>query len=361
MAQIFNHTLHILVFINPNQTHLLDGVNEILLKDVKEKNKLLIYLSASDFNKFLEVEYSKGRLLKRLIFYPRIFSFIENQIIMASVNWDSETIYIYSSEEGVWGVVINSIREKIKKKVYTVNIQHGIFSLQKTKFIFLRKLFNSFSRLIIGFPVIGLGFGGSKFDEYYVFGEKEKKHVLSTAKNALLKINPEICRFSVLKTYKRKIGYKTGSADSSKNILFAMQPIITKLFFYNEETIYLKLEPLFRFFTENDYKIIFRLHPGTLNKIHTFQLLKKSNLINYIEIDENDDISDSLILCDIVISFFSTVLFDAYLLGKIPIMLTGFFKEFDFSSPLKRININGNWQFEFQSIFNKISSNEEVK
>ena len=67
------------------------------------------------------------------------------------------------------------ISKRTGKVIELVNIQHGFFDVlvapENPSFLRIRRIVNKIFILLTGYPIFGLGFGGSLLDEYHVYDE----------------------------------------------------------------------------------------------------------------------------------------------------------------------------------------------
>lgn len=341
-----------------------------LLKGFKEKiNKerlsyhYKIELSDTSYLLIRNTEYNTEiiKFIKRLISYRKIFKQYDEILInkINSVNKNSQ-IYLCIADEGVWGEYIKGKKYLLKKYGYnvkTVNVQHGIFFLGKKEIFIFRRLVNIMLKLIIGYPLFGLDFGRSHFDVYYVYSEKEKKYLEKVSPNSEIIIAPQICLYDTLHKVNILEKKLTFSEIKQKefNILFAMQYLwVRSDIIYSEEELYKRLLPMFELIVNKyNYKIIFRLHPGTKNKENTIRLLKDTGLYNLVQIDRFNSVEESLSRTSVVISFCSTVLVYALYLNRLPISITGIFRrEKEFPSKHEEISLD-NWEYDLANVFLK--------
>lgn len=346
-----NSQLHILLFFMDSQRDYLDGIKEILKRT---GDKIIeINLTDAEYKSINKAENSKYRLFLRIYEMLKIFRRVEKLIhVSIAENYNNATVNIFCADEGVWGEFINVIRGRIKHTVKTINVQHGLFILNEVSFMKMRILLNKLSTKYLNYPLDGKGFGGSEFDVYFVYGKKEEECLSSRARTSKIIVAPQICKYSFLKKNQEGIIART-DRDISKNILFAMQPTdVCSLFLYTEKEIYSKLLPLFQFLRIRGYSIIFRLHPAQ-SLDNSKKIMEETNLINYIELDTEKSLGDSLKKVCAVMSLFSTTLFDAYLIGKIPIVLHGLTKPFDFPVPHETINLESDWKKDICEILKR--------
>jgi len=294
-----------------------------------------------------KVEYSKRRFF-RFFFYKRVYDFLYNEIYsFVNLNPHAKTV-IYFSDEGVWGEFLNTIRNKLFSfNIITVNVQHGLHYLETTpRSIYLRRFINYLSTSLLGFPSYGYGFGGSKFDVYFVYGSLESSQLYSNNVNKVF-IEPHLIKSKLISEYNNYIPTKKYS------VLFALEPVVPASgFSCNELQLYKSLLPLFKLIYElTNTKILLRIHPG-MNQESTLLNLNNSALVQYCDIDKNKSVAFSLKSVDYVFSFHSTVLFEAFVLNKIAVQITNTCESRLLHLPIKNINLDSpNFYSDLNNIF----------
>ncbi|MBS1640649.1 MAG: hypothetical protein JSR12_11385, partial [Bacteroidetes bacterium] len=263
-----------------------------------------------------------------------------------------DKICLCFSDEGLWAEYLKKYQVKSKYNIELINIQHGSFLMNKVPFVQLRKFINSLIWPLLRFPLFGFDFGGSKLDTYFVYSQIEKDFLASKSLDSRVFISPVICKFHLINEYLKFV--KIGDAGIEKVAFFAMQPPkISQGCKYSEAEIYTILLPFFEHFSRLGYTMYFRLHPGTLNPAHSIKLLRQYGIANHIIIANDKNIEYYLAKSSIVISFHSTVIFDANILGKLPIVIKGFMEGFNFPIKHEIVNILNNWQNDLENALSK--------
>ena len=323
------------------------------LKVIMNENKIMpvSYNFTDDTYKIInDTEYSKIRFLRRFFYYHKVFSQLSsglNEIIEQHTAKVShiDKIYFYFSDESLWAEYLKMFCKKLKYKSELVNLQHGSFLMNKVSFIPMRILVNKISEKILRFPLLGFDFGGSEVDNYFVYSDVEKNYLQERSKKSKVIISPLLCKYHLIKDY-LKFNTETQS-NTNKTILFGMQPPeISEGCIYSEEAMYTHLKPLFQYLKQKGYTIHFRLHPGTLNPQDSIANLQKTGVFDLVEMANDGKIEYFMSISSIVISFHSTVIFDAFTLGKLPIVIKGFMKPFTFPIKHEVVNIFDNWEKE---------------
>jgi hypothetical protein len=256
---------------------------------------------------------------------------------------ECDKIFVYIADEGVWGVFISSLKNKLSngKRVTVVNVQHGVDLLIGIRFKYLRKIVNKILFFLFGYPLFGMGFGGSQLDVYIVYGKKEKAYIQTLSPQARIFVSPSICLYQGLEEFaSHQAKTKLSRNDIKNKILFTMQYIYVRSDYnYDEYQIYKLLFPLFNALNNKGYEIVFRLHPGTPDRDLSLRLLKQSGLFNIISIDTNLSLSKSIYESCSVFSFMSTTLVYSYYSGRMPVVIEGIFSDTEFPCVHEKLNI----------------------
>lgn len=339
-------------------THKNVVIKEIILSDYfyniiddAEYAKVLFYQKASEL-----------KIIKRIKNYGKVFREFE-KLTQAFIE-ENKTIkcfFFYFADEGVWGefgkLIQTRFQKKYQIKITLINIQHGFFSLNDMGARYARKIVNSVSKKLLKYPFLGKGFGGSLLDTYFVYGELEKKLIQKKSPNSIVLVSPAICKYEMLEQIfeKQKNTLPTNNID--KHILFAAQlNEIGHDCLLSEEEITIKIAPLFKTLKNLGYKIFYRLHPAIINKQPFLNLLDKYGITENVTLDNDCDISDSLLKVSSILSLQSTVLYDGYIAGRMPIIVRGLLNPFEFTTPHEEIDINHPLENQIKKVFNQLPS-----
>jgi len=234
----------------------------------------------------------------------------------------------------------------------SINIQHGIFYLKDPQFIRFRQIANKISTWSLNYPIVGLGFGGAKSNYYLVYGSQEKEYLNNRLLQSHVIIAPRVIKYYAIKHH---LGHQgTQFYPSNRGILFAMQNLeLRRDCKLTEREIYVLLKPSFEHIKSLGYSIYFRMHPGNSHKEKSLKWLRESGLSDIV-VDANDtSVQHLMSKVQMIMSFYSTMFFDGYLLGKIPIVIEGIVETGKLTFPHETLNINNNWHVEFDNIIKK--------
>jgi hypothetical protein len=265
------------------------------------------------------IEYSFRRWI-RWFYYGPVFRHLE-EIISHIIRSNNCRTIIYLCDEGVWAECVKTIIQNLgKNDVKVVIVQHGIHFHEVPNRVSLlsRKCINYLFQFLTGFPVLGLGFGGSRCDLYLTYTSQDSKFL----------------RLHGLNAVEAGLIIKKNLIDNVKNIekpkrvkkvaLFALQPISDSFGFVpGESRFYRKIVVVAEYLaTKHQLDVVFRPHPGSELSVVSADL-QQCGLLKYGSIQDprRVDVSEALSQADIVLSHSSTVLIDAILTGKKAIQL----------------------------------------
>ncbi|TXH71060.1 MAG: hypothetical protein E6Q83_02300 [Thiothrix sp.] len=314
--------IHIFLEVVPRPTDYFKPIKQLLIN----KNDFFIDIKYPDNLKNLvkSIEYSKISKF-RFFFYKKLFKFIDEEIHKILINNRNNICYIYMLDEGVWAELLSYIKDKYKlSNVKIINIQHGIGIMTPAKFKFLRKISNSLSIKLIGYPSLGLGCYGQSgsgiFDTYLTYDQTVSK-IISERTNSNVIEAPELIKYNLFYSY--LVNRKIHDIPLKEiNILIALHhdvmfsPIKCSLF--NSLDEWSKIIHMLKSYAENDTLIFYiRLHPGSYLNPKLMKRILSHPIFLQAKQDIEQDLGKSLASKHAVLSHISTVLYDANLL-KIP-------------------------------------------
>jgi hypothetical protein len=269
-----------------------------------------------------KVEYSSLWLF-RIILYRRIARYIEMEIvsILREADGHYRDIIFYLPDDGYWAELFHVIRRRAKGAFKILNVQHGQPVLSAKSKLF-RRLANRLSVLVSGYPNFGYGFGAGTLDGYIVMSEHERKFVVENFGTPAY-VAPYFIRGDFFAAAEAVT--PPALAGRKMRVLFAISPVFGKksnLFGARdraEHIFYEDIAACLRGISELGLcEIFFRFHPGQ-DRESAERQFRQAGLSEIAKIDDNFSVVDSLAFCDFVIAYGSTVLFEAALLGKVPV------------------------------------------
>ena len=368
---IKNESLHLFFYLVKRPKDFFTGVKKILnqheniiAKDIVLGDKYYDFVDNAEYAKVLFFNTaSELKILRRAINYGKVFNELEKLVFNAvKENKGSNKLYFYLADEGVWGEFIKVLKQQITNKfsvsITIINIQHGFFMLEESSALGVRKIINKISKIFYRYPILGLGFGGSKLDTYFVYGELEKDFVRKISPQSKVIVSPMICKGELLdEVYELQRSNSKIDEKIRKSILFAATfNEIDPLCLYNEEEISEKLAPLFRKIYEKGYVIYYRLHPAIPDKDRYLALIQKYGIDKFIIIANDNKLSEYLVKVGTVMALQSTTLYDGYIVGRMPIIVRGLNKIYDFTTPHETINLTSVLDVEIDNAFKKLDN-----
>ncbi len=269
-----------------------------------------------------KIEYSPLWIF-RVFVYRKIAQFLEQEVasLMREAEGKYREVVFYIPDDGYWAELFNTIRDRVGGSLKLLNVQHGQPALRVRRRT-LRRLVNRIAIAVTGYPNFGYGFGAGTLDGYIVMSNGEREFIRRNFVTAAY-VAPQFIRgdfFAAAQQVDSEV------AEQKKiRILFAMNPIFGKKSNFlgrrdrAEATFYSDIADCLREIAiKVPSEIQFRFHPGQNTQIAE-RKFREAGLNGVAEIDRNFRILDSLMECDFVLAYGSTVLLEVALLGKVPI------------------------------------------
>ena len=314
-------TLHVFIYVCPAQEDFFFGIRENLKNATSQQHSCMdIHLEEEEYKYITKVEFSIRRYF-RFLYYGTIFKKIESLIIEIIKQCNREqSIVFYLADEGVWAELVRDIieRNRITRRSILVNVQHGFMLLEKVGFIWLRELFNFIAKKSFGYPIFGYGFGGGACDVHLVYSSREVQFLEGIQIPRSIPC-PELIKHDLLDQYKSQKNLVPVESDL---ILLALPACVkgSEMRCSLQEFLH-TIAPIVKWVKEKaGYRVLVRPHPGRRDNA-TIKLILKSHLGPYVEVDRKEVLISALSRSVIVMAAHSTVLFDAYCLGKMPVAL----------------------------------------
>ena len=285
-------------------------------------------LDAETLETILEVEYSWKRRY-RFFYYGKAFKSVKRALGQSLDEVSSaDEVLIYITDEGVFSEIVLHAVKKLgsSKKIKYVMVQHGLHYLEEPPAnLKIRKFANMLSITLLGFPAFGYGFVGSNLDVYFVY-TKSDKDFIEERLNSTVVVCPKTLKQDFL------LEFEALEIEQLKQdegiILFAMEPVTPASGVKGSEfEVYESMsEFVFRVSELTRKTIVFRPHPGS-NREDVLSMISQLSYCELIEVDVSPSLNEALVRSDFVMSIHSTVLFDALLVGKVPIQVVSDFED----------------------------------
>lgn len=314
--------LHVGITVWPARSDFFFSLRKWVAAHSQQESYLWLPLPKKMLNLVARVEYSPFWIFRAFI-YRRIARFLESQVadIMSNVGKDYSEVIFYTPDDGYWAELLNVIRHRVGGPMRIFNIQHGHAALMKRPQK-LRRFVNWASKVLTGYPNFGYGFGAGSLDGYIVMSNSEKTFIDENFKAASY-VAPEFIRGDF---FDRVLQGSMGMDEKRPlRILFAMVPPGGKKnnFFGARDRFEVQFfqdvaDCLSAISQTVSCDIRLRFHPGQ-DRIAAEAAWRRTKMNIVCDIDENINIVDSLVWCDFVLAYCSTVLLEAPMLSKVPV------------------------------------------
>lgn len=324
---------HVFVYTIERSDDPFHGLKQLLLKGRRAHHVVReIRLSATNYATVRQVEYSARKYL-RCFYYPPIFRELEELLRESVSGWPSSShpSVIYFSDEGVWAEFVKDFRQRYSRaELYAVNVQHGFEHAVRPRHRRVRELANTIARRACGYPAFGLGsFGGGGkgvFDVYLTYDEATSRFIREYTGDLSYEC-PALIKHGLFERYRaaRTSIHTDGRVDG---VMFALQPKIST--FLGPPNIrgttvevMRELFPVARLLQEHyGRRLVLRPHPG-MDRGKVLDAYHDSGIDRYTDLDGGCELAELLAQCGVVMSFDSTVLWEAGLLGLVPVTIHG--------------------------------------
>jgi hypothetical protein len=328
-----NNFVHIFINVLDRNHDKYFGIKKQLSK--RDNHHCIdVDLSEKSMNSFRDVEFGIKKYFRELYYYS-VFQELEEMLIKA-INKSKDTTIVYLQDEGVWSEFLKHLIKKYNlNQIYFVNVQHG-FLMKNSYSPFRDKIINSINsiyKLLLGFPKFGIGPFKGPFN-YYLLFHKELFDEIPESSKAI--VCPNLINRSFIDDYNDQV---KNTKVNSKSVLIALQHNIPFGFYsVSFEEALKSLVPLIDSLN-NDfrYNVFLRKHPG-MDEKYFVELINEIGLHNKVIIDTST-LAESIKRSPYIMSFNSTILFEASLINRIPVIIDN--KSFDLSGfPIKYDMIN---------------------
>lgn len=317
---------HVFLYVMDRKDDWAGGLRETLGNDRHATHKLAdIHLSRENYALVDRTEYSDRRFL-RLLYYRRVFKELEALLGKTLQQAPSGSkVVIYLADETVWAEFLDGFCQKFEGNLYRVTVQHGFMYPQRPKSLslFFRRLLNRFSVALVGYPALGLGFGSGVFDVYLVYSEVERAAIQSLTKARAFAC-PKLIKKSFLDRYKQAINSPVVREETRTLVLFALpHEAMGGAIRCSLKEIFQEIAPLAKYLAERlGMRLLVRFHPGS-DRTESLALLRGCELGQYVSVDEEEDVVVGIARSQAVMAYNSTTLFEAGLVGRVPIGIIG--------------------------------------
>jgi hypothetical protein len=316
-----NKRLHVGLTVVPTRSDFYFYLRN-WVKAHESDNELVQIVLPDHFLKVVgKVEYS-WRWMLRPFYYHRIADYLKTEIGRVAHQADAQQIVLYLPDDGYWAELLIDIRNKLNRRFKIVYVQHGMARLERISQASerLRRAFNKLSRFVFGWPMFGYGFGSGAVDSYVVCLPKEVDYIKTQfgtpAYAAPWFIWSKLLDYAATRNPPRSHPWR---------LLFAVSPLFARQidlfrtaskqrrqYFQDIATCLQAIKK------ETDCEIVVRFHPNE-DRQQAEAMFQWSGLHEIAMIDQNFNLADSLLGCNFVMSYASTVLLEGALIGRVPV------------------------------------------
>lgn len=280
-----------------------------------------VRFSDEEFDHIDRVEYSRRRFL-RFLHYRQIFRSLESRLDAALAGLGGRPANVYFTDEGVWAVVWARYRRRLARpNVRGVNVQHGHAEIREARYRPARHVVNGLSVLATGYPCLGYGsLGGAgpePFDVYLTYETGAAEH-LRTRLGRQAVAAPRVIKHDLIAGFHQQV---PAAVADGLAVLFAMNinmrgsPIKCDV-----PQTFDQLLDLARVLAEQRVRLIIRLHPG-MDRAQAVSRFAAHPISQFAELDDVPSLQQSMARVQVVMSFLSTVLWEAGLLGLMSVQI----------------------------------------
>lgn len=302
--------LHMFVEVQRRRWDPFSGIVESLKRRDQVGQVALITFDQDEADLVRRTEFS-GQRLVRVWNYRRLLPGLRAQIRELMADHSGRGVVLYTADEGVWGEVVGRIRREGQGLVRMVNVQHGVLLTERAPLAAVRRVLNFATERIFGVPILGLGFGGSAFDVYLVYSEVERSFLESQGLSAIP--CPELIKRDMLAAARCPNGGPTRALVAlpacvpGSEIRCDLQGFIAAI------------APLIRALSSRlGSRVLVRPHPGR-GPESASTAVERLGLDECVEFDNSADGAHVIGEVNWVLSAHSTVLFEALILGLVPV------------------------------------------
>ena len=323
---------HIFVYVVRRPEDPFLGLKHLLLQQRYIRHNISeVRLPPASYETVHRVEYS-WRKTVRFLYYTSVFRHLENLLCEALNDCKSDNpCVIYFSDEGVWAEFFREFRgRRAQLPIIAVNVQHGFEHHVRIPDRNLRRVVNWLSMKWMGFPAFGMGcFGGvgsGAFEMYLTYDEATSDFIRDNTGDLAFEC-PSVIKHALFERF--KVARQVLSLScSGQEVMFALQPTIATIFGrtnINGSTldVFRELTSVAKLLAErHGRRMVFRAHPS-MQHDRVMEHYHHSGIERYADIDGHSELGDQLARCSVVMSYDSTVLWEAYILGLVPVSVQG--------------------------------------
>jgi hypothetical protein len=308
--------IHIFVRVVRSRQDAFAGIRRAL--ETGSGRWLDVSLDEDELDIVDSVEYTWRRPY-RFWFYRNVFPSLERRLDEA-ITANPGPICLYFTDEGVWAVLFDRYRRRLARRdVRAVNVQHGFALCKVERGRVKRRLINSLTVVLTGYPNFGYGSlggaGPAPFDLYLTYDEATAAFARRQSGREALAA-PHLIKHELWERFSAM-----PHPDGPPRVLFAMNIAIpSSPVLCNSQETWDLLVPVAEVLAEAGARLTIRLHPGMDRAIETARFAAHP-LARLATLDTHRDLHKSMAEAAIVMSYVSTALWEARLLGLIAVQV----------------------------------------
>jgi len=358
---------HVFVYVVRRPEDPFLGLKHLLSQQRFIRHKISeVRLPPASYETVHRVEYS-WRKTVRFLYYTSVFRHLENLLCEALTDCKSDNpCVIYFSDEGVWAEFLREFRSRrAQLPIIAVNVQHGFEHHVRIPDRHLRRIVNWLSMKWMGFPAFGMGcFGGvgsGAFEVYLTYDEATSDFIRDNTGDLAYEC-PSVIKHALFERFKvaRQL---LSHRRSGQEVMFALQPTIARIFgrtningstldVFRELTLVAKL-----LVERHGRRMVFRAHPS-MQHDRVMEQYCQSGIDRYADMAGPSELGDQLARCSVVMSYDSTVLWEAYILGLVPVSVQGNCYRGGLSFPHEVLDVTSNLEAQLDEVLHSETANK---
>jgi hypothetical protein len=353
---------HIFVYVVRRPDDPFLGLKHLLSQERLARQIISeVRLPAECYEIVQRVEYTSRRFF-RFIHYSTVFRQLDNVLQEALAQGGGDTWrVIYLSDEGVWAEFLRTFRRRhADSKLLYVNVQHGFERRVRVAHRNLRRAANWLSMNTLGFPTFGMGclggVGSGVFDVYLTYDKAACAFIRENTGDLAYEC-PSLIKHALLGRVNMARQLPSDKCPHSQKVMFALQPSIDNIKGSTLD-VFRELTSIARLLVEKyGRRMVFRVHPG-MQHDRVMDDYRQSRIDRYADMDGPSELADQLARCSVVMSYDSTVLWEAYILGLVPVSVQGNCYRGELSFPHEILDVSANLEEHLEKVLHPDTEEE---
>jgi hypothetical protein len=204
----------------------------------------------------------------------------------------------------------------------------------------------------LGFPAFGMGsFGGvgSGVFEVYLTYDKAVSDFIRVNTGDLAYECSSVIKHALLERFKVARQLLSDKCGNGQEVMFALQPTIDNIKGSTLD-VFRELTSVAKLLVERyGRRMVLRVHPG-MQHDRVMDDYRQSRIDRYAEMDGISERADRLARCTVVMSYDSTVLWEAFILGLVPVSVHGNCYRGDLSFPHEVLDVTSSLEAQLENV-----------